>query len=59
MIATKNVFWVVAADWLASDRPTTFDAAALSGAKPTADWPPAKAPDTGRAPVLSLAGPAG
>lgn len=59
MIAKKNAFWVAAADWLASDRPTTFDAAVLAGSEPTADWPPAKAQDTGRAPVLWLAGPAG
>ncbi|MFJ4008132.1 hypothetical protein ACIPWL_32460 [Streptomyces sp. NPDC090023] len=58
MIATKNAFWVAAADWLASDRPTTFDAAYLAGAEQVADWPPAKAQDTGRAPVLWLAGPA-
>ncbi|MFF4325801.1 hypothetical protein [Streptomyces sp. NPDC001591] len=38
MAATKNAFCVAAADWLASDRPTTFDAAALAGAEPAADW---------------------
>lgn len=59
MIATKNAFWVAAADWLASDRPRTFDAALLAEAEPVADWPPAKAQGTGRAPVLWLAGPAG
>ncbi|MEU0213921.1 hypothetical protein ABZ281_01980 [Streptomyces sp. NPDC006265] len=57
-IAKKNAFWVAAADWLASDRPTTLDAAFLAGAKPVADWPPATSQDTGRAPVLWLAGPA-
>lgn len=59
MVAEKNAFWVAAAGWLASDRPTTFDAAVLTGAEPTAEWPPAKAQGTGRAPVLWLAGPAG
>ncbi|MDR3082683.1 MAG: hypothetical protein LBV60_17445 [Streptomyces sp.] len=58
VIATKNAFWVAAADWLASDRPTAFDAAFLAGAEPVADWPPAKVQGAGRAPVLWLAGPA-
>ncbi|MDT0616577.1 hypothetical protein [Streptomyces lancefieldiae] len=39
-------------------RTTPFDAAVVAGVEPAADWPPAKAQDTGRAPVLWLAGPA-
>ncbi|MET9393739.1 hypothetical protein ACGF7W_32295 [Streptomyces sp. NPDC048219] len=58
LVAQKNAFWVAAADWLASGRTTPFDAAVVAGAEPAADWPPAKAQDTGRAPVLWLAGPA-
>ncbi|MFD7861528.1 hypothetical protein [Streptomyces sp. NPDC059783] len=58
LVAQKNAFWVAAADWLASDRTAPFDAAVLAGAEPAAEWPPANAQDTGRAPVLWLAGPA-
>ncbi|MEW1762402.1 hypothetical protein AB0393_38595 [Streptomyces cyaneofuscatus] len=57
-VAERHAFWVAAVDWLASDRPTTVDATFLTGADSTAEWPPAGAQDTGRAPVLWLAGPA-
>ncbi|NBM14676.1 hypothetical protein [Streptomyces sp. GC420] len=59
VVAAKNAFWVAAADWLASARTTPFDAAAVAGGEPAAQWPPAKAHTTGRAPMLWLAGPAG
>ncbi|MGX5183411.1 hypothetical protein ACWKT5_11475 [Streptomyces avermitilis] len=58
LIAEKNAFWVAAADWLASDRTTPFDAAVLGGGDPTDQWPPAKTHSTGHAPMLGLAGPA-
>ncbi|WP_158933549.1 hypothetical protein [Streptomyces sp. NRRL S-1868] len=59
MVAQKTAIWVAAADWLASDRVAPFDAAALVGAEPAADWPPTAAPSSGRSPMLWLAGPAG
>lgn len=59
LIAEKNSFWVAAADWLASDRTTPFDAVVVGGNDPTDQWPPVTTYPTakGLAPMLWLAGP--